>query len=79
MRSGGKGMWCRGPALYKHNYYYDGKLYFLFYQCICLQTFLLFGHLETLFTPGLTQFDFYLTCHHEENFFPSSNITQTFL
>jgi hypothetical protein len=22
MRSGGKGMWGRGPALYKHNYYY---------------------------------------------------------
>jgi hypothetical protein len=21
MRSGGKGMWGRGPALYKHNYY----------------------------------------------------------
>ncbi len=22
MRSGGKGMWGRGPALYKHNYYF---------------------------------------------------------
>jgi hypothetical protein len=22
MRSGGKGMWGRGPALYKHNFYY---------------------------------------------------------
>jgi hypothetical protein len=25
MRSGGKGMWGRGPALYKHNYYYNFK------------------------------------------------------
>jgi hypothetical protein len=22
MRSGGKGMWGRGPALYKHNYFF---------------------------------------------------------
>jgi hypothetical protein len=27
MRSGGKGMWGRGPALYKHNYYYLNDKY----------------------------------------------------
>jgi hypothetical protein len=33
MRSGGKGMWGRGPALYKHNYYY--------YTCVLLLLYLL--------------------------------------